>query len=102
MRFHRVPVTTLLTLTFATAALPAAAQQKVTVGGRPTPGQSVRVNIVQDADLTMKPAEGGAGGQLPPSAHVQSRAPPWPPEGRDAGREGQLRSTDLRTTSPRT
>jgi len=71
MRFPRPLATTLLTLTCAlAAALPAAGQQKVTIGGRPAPGQTVRVNIVQDADFTMKPAEGGAGGQLPPSAHV--------------------------------
>jgi hypothetical protein len=61
MRFHRALATTTLTLTCALAgALPAAAQQKVSVGGRPTPGQAVRVNIVQDADFTMTPA-GGAG-----------------------------------------
>ena len=59
MRFHRGVTTTLLTFTFAMAsALPAVAQtKKVTIGGRPTPGQTIRLNIVQDADLTMKPAE---------------------------------------------
>ena len=54
MRFHRALATTLLTLTCAlAAALPAAAQQKVTVGGRPTPGQTVHLKIVQDLDMNM-------------------------------------------------
>ena len=59
MRLHRGVTTTLLTLTFAAAtALPAAAQpaRKIAVGGRPSPGQDIRLNIVQNADLTMKPA----------------------------------------------
>ena len=48
-------------------ALPAAAQaKKVTVGGRPTPGQVIRLNIVQDADLNMKPAEAAAGSPMGP------------------------------------
>jgi hypothetical protein len=68
MRFHRVLATTLLTLSCALAvALPAAGQaKKVTVGGRPTPGQTVRVNIVQDADFTMKPSEAAAGSPMGP------------------------------------
>ena len=58
MRFFRGATPTLLTLAFAlAAALPADAQKKVTVGGRPTPGQTIRLNIVQDADIDMKPAE---------------------------------------------
>lgn len=59
MRLHRGVTTTLLMLTFAAAtALPAAAQpaRKIAVGGRPSPGQDIRLNIVQNADLTMKPA----------------------------------------------
>lgn len=67
MRFHRGVITTLLTFSFAIAtALPAAAQATVSVGGRPTPGQTVRLNIVQDLDMTMKPAEAAAGSPLGP------------------------------------
>ena len=68
MQFHRVLATTLLTFTCALAmALPAAAQaKKVTVGGRPAPGQALRLNIVQDADLNMKPAEAAAGSPMGP------------------------------------
>ena len=67
MRFPHAAATTLLTLTLATAsAWPAAAQtKKVPVGGRPTPGQTLRLNIVQDADLTMKPSEAAAGASMP-------------------------------------
>jgi hypothetical protein len=73
MRFHRGVTTTLLTLSFATAAaLPAVAQDKVAVGGRPAPGQSVRLNIVQDADLTMKPAEAAAGSPMGPM-HLKAK-----------------------------
>jgi hypothetical protein len=66
MRFHRVLTTTLLTLTCVlAAALPAAAQaKKVTIGGRPSPGQVIRLNIVQDADLSMKPLEAAAGSPM--------------------------------------
>src|SRR5690349_3537597 len=66
MRFPSAAATTLLTLTLATAtAWPAAAQtKKVPVGGRPTPGQTLRLNIVQDADMTMKPAEAVAGSPI--------------------------------------
>jgi len=67
MRLHRGVTTTLLTLTFAMAsALPAVAQKKVMLGGRPTPGQTIRVSIVQDADLNMKPAEAAAGSPMGP------------------------------------
>jgi hypothetical protein len=74
MRFHRGVTTTLLTFTFATAtALPAVAQpKKVTVGGRPAPGQTVRLNIVQDADLTMKPVEATPGSPLGPM-HLKAK-----------------------------
>ena len=73
MRFHRGVTTTLLTFTFAIAtALPAIAQKKVTVGGRPMPGQAVRLNIVQDADITMKPAEAAAGSPMGPM-HLKAR-----------------------------
>jgi hypothetical protein len=74
MRFHRGVTTTLLTFTFAIAtALPAVAQpKKVTVGGRPAPGQAVRLNIVQDADLTMKPAEAAAGSPMGPM-HLKAK-----------------------------
>lgn len=73
MRFHRGVTTTLLTFTFAIATvLPSAAQSKVTVGGRPAPGQSVRLNIVQDADLTMKPAEAAAGSPMGPM-HLKAK-----------------------------
>jgi hypothetical protein len=66
MRFHRALTTLTLTCALA-AALPAAAQtKKVTVGGRPAPGQTVRLNIVQDADLNMKPAESAAGSPMGP------------------------------------
>ena len=66
MRFPYTAATTLLTLTLAIAsASPAAAQTKVPVGGRPTPGQALRLNIVQDADLTMKPSEAAAGASMP-------------------------------------
>ncbi len=67
MRFPHAAATTLLTLTLAAAsAWPAAAQTtKVPVGGRPTPGQTLRLNIVQDVDLTMKPAEAVAGSPIP-------------------------------------
>jgi hypothetical protein len=63
MRLYRGVTTTLLTLTFCAAtAFTAGAQsaKKITVGGRPTPGQDIRLNIVQDADLTMKPAAAAA------------------------------------------
>jgi hypothetical protein len=63
MRFHRGVTTTLLTFTFAAVtALTAAGQpaRKITIGGRPSPGQDIRLNIVQDADLTMKPAAAAA------------------------------------------
>jgi len=73
MRFHRGVTTTLLTFSFAIAtALPAAAQAKVSVGGRPTPGQSVRLNIVQDLDMTMKPAEATAGSPMGPM-HIKAK-----------------------------
>ena len=73
MRFHRGVTTTLLTLTFALAsALPAVAQMKVTVGGRPSPGQTVRLNIVQDADLNMKPTEAAAGSPMGPM-HLKAK-----------------------------
>ena len=73
MRFHRGATTTLLTLTFAMAtALPAVAQKKVTVGGRPAPEQTVRLNIVQDADLNMKPAEAAAGSPMGPM-HLKAK-----------------------------
>lgn len=73
MRFHRGVTTTLLTFSFAIAtALPAAAQAKVAVGGRPAPGQSVRLNIVQDLDMTMKPAEATAGSPMGPM-HVKAK-----------------------------
>ena len=71
MRLHRGVTTTLLTLLLALAsALPAVAQtrvaqtKKVAVGGRPTPGQTARLNIVQAADLDMKPTEAVAGSPL--------------------------------------
>lgn len=73
MRFHRGVTTTLLTLTFAIAtALPAVAQTTVAVGGRPAPGQSVRLNVVQDLDITMKPAEAAAGSPMGPM-HVKAK-----------------------------
>lgn len=73
MRFHRGVTTTLLTLTFAIAtALPVVAQTTVAVGGRPAPGQSVRLNVVQDLDITMKPAEAAAGSPMGPM-HVKAR-----------------------------
>jgi hypothetical protein len=74
MRFHRGVTTALLTFTFAIAtALPAVAQpKKVTIGGRPAPGQTVRLNIVQDADLTMKPAEARAGSPMGPM-HLKAK-----------------------------
>jgi hypothetical protein len=73
MRLYRGVTTILLTLTFAMAsALPAAAQKKVAVGGRPTPGQTVRLNIVQDADLDMKPVEAVAGSPLGPM-HLKAK-----------------------------
>ncbi len=74
MRFHRGVTTTLLTFTFAlAAALPAVAQSKtVTIGGRPSPGQSVRLSIVQDADLNMKPAEAAAGSPMGPM-HLKAK-----------------------------
>jgi hypothetical protein len=74
MRLHRGATTPLLTLAFAIAAtLPAFAQsKKVAVGGRPTPGQTVRLNIVQDADLNMKPAEAVAGSPMGPM-HLQAK-----------------------------
>jgi hypothetical protein len=74
MHFHRGATTSLLTLTFAMAtALPAVAQtKKVTVGGRPAPGQTVRLNIVQDADLNMKPVEAAAGSPMGPM-HLQAK-----------------------------
>jgi hypothetical protein len=70
MRFHRALATTLLTLTCALAAALPAAAQTVTIGGRPTPGQTVRVNIVQDADFTMK---GPAGTPLE-NMHMTARS----------------------------
>jgi hypothetical protein len=73
MRLHRGVTTTLLTLTFAMAsALPAVAQKKIAVGGRPSPGQTIRVNIVQDADLNMKPAEAAAGSPMGPM-HLKAK-----------------------------
>jgi hypothetical protein len=74
MRFPHAAATTLLTLTLATAsAWPAAAQtKKVSIGGRPTPGQSLRLNIVQDADLTMKPSEAAAGASMP-EMHLKAK-----------------------------
>ena len=73
MRLYRGVTTTLLTLTFAMAsALPAVAQKKVAVGGRPSPGQTVRLNIVQDADLEMKPTEAVAGSPLGPM-HLKAK-----------------------------
>lgn len=75
MRFHRGVTTTLLTLTFAVAtALTAVAQpaKRVTVGGRPTPGQDIRLNIVQEADLTMKPAAAAADSPMG-SMHLKGR-----------------------------
>ena len=73
MRLHRGVTTTLLTLTFAMAsALPAVAQKKVALGGRPTPGQTIRVSIVQDADLNMKPAEAAAGSPMGPM-HLKAK-----------------------------
>ena len=73
MRLHRGVTTTLLTFTFALAsALPAVAQKKVTVGGRPAPGQTVRLNIVQDADFEMKPTEAVAGSPLGPM-HLKAK-----------------------------
>ena len=73
MRFYRGALTA-LTLTCAMAtALPVVAQpKKVTVGGRPAPDQTVRLNIVQDADLTMKPAEAAAGSPAGPM-HLQAK-----------------------------
>ncbi len=66
MRFPHAAATTLLTLTLAASAWPAAAQtKKVPVGGRPTPDQTVRLNIVQDVDLTLKPSEAAAGSAIP-------------------------------------
>jgi hypothetical protein len=74
MRFPHAAATTLLTLTLATAsAWPAAAQtKKVPVGGRPTPGQTLRLNIIQDADLTMKPVEAAAGSPIP-EMHLRAK-----------------------------
>lgn len=73
MRLHRGVTTTLLTVTFAMAsALPAVAQKKIALGGRPTPGQTVRVSIVQDADLNMKPAEAAAGSPMGPM-HLKAK-----------------------------
>ena len=73
MRLHRGVTTTLLTLTFAMAsALPAVAQKKVALGGRPAPGQTIRVSIVQDADLNMKPAEAAAGSPMGPM-HLKAK-----------------------------
>ena len=45
---------------------------KVTVGGRPSPGQTVRLNIVQDADLNMKPTEAAAGSPMGP-LHLKAK-----------------------------
>jgi hypothetical protein len=74
MRFPHAAATTLLTLTLAIAsAWPAAAQtKKVPVGGRPTPGQALRLNIVQDLDLTMKPSEAAAGTSIP-EMHLKAK-----------------------------
>jgi hypothetical protein len=73
MRFYR-GASALLALTFAmAAALPAAAQpEKITVGGRPAAGQTVRLKIVQDADMTMKPAEAPAGSPMGPM-HLKAK-----------------------------
>jgi hypothetical protein len=59
---------------FATAlALPAAAQpRKVTVGGRPAPAQTIRLNIVQDADLKMQPTQAAAGSPMGPM-HLKAK-----------------------------
>jgi hypothetical protein len=78
MRFHRRPVLSLLPVALALAtALPAVAQtagagRKVTVGGAPTPGQTIRLNIVQDADMTMKPSAAAAGSPMP-SMHMKQK-----------------------------
>ncbi|MEO6008335.1 MAG: hypothetical protein ABIU38_09760, partial [Vicinamibacteraceae bacterium] len=74
MRFHRGVTTTLLTLTFAlVTALPSGAQsKKITVGGRPAPGQTIRLNIVQDADINMKPSEAAAGSSMGPM-HLKAK-----------------------------
>ena len=106
MRFLRGVTTTLLTFTFAMAsALPAVAQKKVAVGGRPSPGQTVRLNIVQDADLDMKPAEAVAGSPLGPM-HLKAKTTTVVVQSVGAPDEkGRCRSTDLRghhTTSPST
>lgn len=72
MRLHRGVTTTLLMPLFTLAsALPAVAQtktvaptKKVAVGGRPAPGQTARLNILQAVDLDMKPTEAVAGSPL--------------------------------------
>ena len=72
MRLHRGVTTTLLMPLFALAsAVPAVAQtktvaptKKVAVGGRPAPGQTARLNILQAVDLDMKPTEAVAGSPL--------------------------------------
>jgi hypothetical protein len=73
MRSHRGPASLLFTFAFAlVAALPAGAQKKVTVGGAPAPGQTVRLNIVQDADINMKPAAATAGSPMGPM-HLKAK-----------------------------
>ena len=73
MRFFRGATPTLLTIAFTlAAALPADAQKKVTVGGRPAPGQTIRLNIVQDAEISMKPAEAAAGSPMGPM-HLKAK-----------------------------
>jgi hypothetical protein len=75
MRFHRGPVLSLFTFVFALAtALPAVAQtaRTVSVGGAPTPGQTLRLNVVQDADMNMKPSASAAGSPLP-AMHMKQK-----------------------------
>ena len=73
MRFHRGPALSLLTLvsTLATAQ-PAVAQRTVTVGGAPAPGQSIRLTIVPDSDMNMKPTAAAAGSPLP-TMHLKQK-----------------------------
>jgi hypothetical protein len=73
MRFHCRPVLSLLTLAAALAtAQPAVAQRKVTVGGAPAPGQNIRLNIVQDSDMNMKPTAAAAGSPMP-TMHLKQK-----------------------------
>jgi hypothetical protein len=73
MRFHCRPALSLLTLVSALAtAQPAVAQRKVTVGGAPSPGQTIRLNIVQDADMDMKPSASAAGSPIP-AMHLKQK-----------------------------